>query len=427
MATPDAPLKLRFVTWNTATKYPEQDLRQLLGLTHFATSKQLADIHIIGLQEVKSQPQNLVLDMIFEDPWTKSIREILKDFDYVRLKTQKLQGLVLNVFFLRKHLTHLRNIETQYTKTGFGGMWGNKGAISVRFNLYGVDICIVDAHLTAHDQLLADRIDDYNTIIREHLYTVPEKSHIFFNDYVFWLGDLNFRIGEGFNATEIDELVKKNQLDVLLEKDQLKSVMANNEAFAVFTEEKITFHPTYKYEFASQDYDLKRRPAWTDRILYKVNKDVYEDVELKAVQYNYKSHPNYVQSDHKPVSAEFDIVVRSTKTADGIEFDPITAWYIDEENVVSYKFLGDAKSCNGDWIGLYNEGFSSIDEYLVYEYVGRGKEAETEPQSTLEKTYFGDSALRSPGMYRLVYVAQRGDIMSILGMSDSFSAHRRQT
>lgn len=81
-----------------------------------------------------------------------------------------------------------------------------------------------------------------------------------------------------------------------------------------------------------------------------------------------------MQSDHKPVSAEFEIMIRPTATDNGIEFDPITAWYVDEENVVSYKFLGDAKSCNGDWIGLYCEGFSSIDEYLVYEYVGRGKQ-----------------------------------------------------
>lgn len=53
-------------------------------------------------------------------------RETLKDFDYVKLRTQRLQGLVLNVFCLRKHITHLRSIDTQYTKTGFGGMWVRK-------------------------------------------------------------------------------------------------------------------------------------------------------------------------------------------------------------------------------------------------------------------------------------------------------------
>ena len=50
-------------------------------------------------------------------------RDALKEKDYVKIRTQRLQGLVLNVFCLRKHMTHLRLVEARYTKTGFGGMW----------------------------------------------------------------------------------------------------------------------------------------------------------------------------------------------------------------------------------------------------------------------------------------------------------------
>lgn len=76
--------------------------------------------------------------------------------------------------------------------------------------------------------------------------------------YVFWIGDLNFRLhGEDLTATEIDLLVKKNQLTTLLTKDQLKMVMEKGEAFAELNESAITFPPTYKYEFASQEFDLK--------------------------------------------------------------------------------------------------------------------------------------------------------------------------
>jgi hypothetical protein len=39
------------------------------------------------------------------------------------VKTIRLQGLLLSLFCLRKHLLHLRDIETQYTRTGLGGMW----------------------------------------------------------------------------------------------------------------------------------------------------------------------------------------------------------------------------------------------------------------------------------------------------------------
>ena len=64
--------------------------------------------------------------------------------------------------------------------------------------------------------------------------------------------------------------------------------------------------------------------------------------------------------------------IRSEVGDQGIEFQPIPEWFIDEGNTVSYKILDNTKSGNGDWIGLYKEGFSSIDEYLVYEYINRG-------------------------------------------------------
>ena len=32
------------------------------------------------------------------------------------------------------------------------GYWGNKGTVSIRFNLYGVSICVLNCHLAAHDQ-----------------------------------------------------------------------------------------------------------------------------------------------------------------------------------------------------------------------------------------------------------------------------------
>ncbi|XP_035734573.1 inositol polyphosphate 5-phosphatase K-like isoform X2 [Vespa mandarinia] len=373
----------------------------------------------------------MVLDIIFqEDPWTKSFREVLKDNDYVKIRSQRLQGLVLNMFCLRKHITHLRLVEAQYTRTGFGGMWGNKGAVSIRLNIYGVSICVVNTHLTPHDHLLADRIADYNTILREHSFSAPDTSNILYHDYVFWIGDLNFRLhGEDLTAVDIDLLVKKNKLDLLLERDQLKLVMRNGDAFAELNENNIEFPPTYKFEFASQEFDLKRRPSWTDRILYKVNADVYDDVTLSALQLNYKSHSNYIQSDHKPVTGEFDIMIRPNVEDHGVEFQPVSAWFIDEENSVSYKLIGDVRPVSGDWVGLFHNQFSSLDEYIVYEYVVRGRTAETsEVESSepiTERIFFSDSALRIPGMYRLVYVAQRGDLRGILGMSPPFPGHRR--
>lgn len=54
-----------------------------------------------------------------------------------------------------------------------------------------------------------------------------------------------------------------------------------------------------------------RRPAWTDRILHQVLTDAYENVKLSVQQTSYISHPLYTQSDHKPVTADYAIKVKS--------------------------------------------------------------------------------------------------------------------
>ncbi|XP_078044692.1 inositol polyphosphate 5-phosphatase K [Augochlora pura] len=418
-------LRIYFVTWNVATKYPEEDLDQLLDVNHNIPSKAMPDLYFIGLQEVKAQPQNMLLNMMFDDPWTKAFMDVLKKYGYVKVCTQRLQGIVLIAFCLRKHITHLRLMEAQYTRTGFGGMWGNKGAVSIRLNIYGISMCIVNTHLTAHDHLLADRISDYNTILANHSFSCADTSKILYHDYIFWIGDLNFRLhGEDLTAADINMKVKKNQLKCLLDRDQLKRVMESGEAFAELRENVITFPPTYKYEFASQEFDLKRRPSWTDRILYKVNADVYDDIKLSATQLSYKSHSNYIQSDHKPVTGEFDIIVRPIVPDHGVEFQPVTQWFIDEENSVSFRLLGDSRPTGYDWVGLFHNDFSSLDDYIVYEYVGRGR-APFERHAITERIYFSETALRSPGMYQLVYVAQKGNLLGILGVSPPFPGHRR--
>ena len=61
------------------------------------------------------------------DPWVMKINELLQPLDYVIVKTEQMQGLLLTVLSKRKHLLHLREIETDYTRTGFGGMWVSSG------------------------------------------------------------------------------------------------------------------------------------------------------------------------------------------------------------------------------------------------------------------------------------------------------------
>lgn len=57
--------------------------------------------------------------------------------------------------------------------------------------------------------------------------------------------------------------------------------------------------------------NFRRRPAWTDRILYAMKENNYRNVKLTVEQTSYKSHPSYNISDHKPVTSEFTIKVRA--------------------------------------------------------------------------------------------------------------------
>lgn len=75
------------------------------------------------LQEINSQPQSMVKGLFKDDPWTQRFKELLNNRGYVAIKSLQMQGLLLVVFTKRLHLLHVREVETEYTRTGLGGMW----------------------------------------------------------------------------------------------------------------------------------------------------------------------------------------------------------------------------------------------------------------------------------------------------------------
>ncbi|XP_026761680.2 inositol polyphosphate 5-phosphatase K-like isoform X2 [Galleria mellonella] len=434
-------LRFYFVTWNVATRNPGQDLNALLDFpSQFNKSKPLPDFYIIGLQEVKSQPQNMVMDALFSDPWSSTFNRILCRQGFVIAKSTRLQGMLLLVYTQLKHVTHLRDIEAQYTKTGLGGMWGNKGAVSVRFNIYGCSVCLVNCHLTAHEHLLADRINDYNTIIKQHIYHVSETTNILYHDYVFWIGDLNFRTdhpaGNSPSSEDIVALLKKVEKDKytsLLKHDQLLAVKDAGDAFSEFTEPEIQFPPTYKFTIGSDEYDLKRKPSWTDRILYKVIANNYENITLRADLISYNHIPHYTVSDHKPVVAQFNIKAFSNYTEKTVEFAPISRiWYIGDADFRTQCTLSHDVEINpNDWIGIYDADFQSLDDYKVYEYLAKvslpqGPITAGQPR-TITLSFPVGSGVRTPGFYRFIYFSQpNNDVRSVLGVSEPFEVSSKE-
>uniref|UniRef100_A0A131YMI8 Inositol-1,4,5-trisphosphate 5-phosphatase n=1 Tax=Rhipicephalus appendiculatus TaxID=34631 RepID=A0A131YMI8_RHIAP len=354
------------LTWNVVCRAPIADLRSALGLEPPIIPEALPDMYAIGFQEVSARPQHLLSQAFFEEPWIQAIRNALHKYSYVKVKHVRLQGLILTIFTKREHLIQLRGIQSTYTRTGLGGVWGNKGGVTIRLCVYGCSICFVNSHLAAHESETFQRINEYNTIIEKQRFFDTQATNILTHDYTFWFGDLNFRVDD-CTLEEMKASIENNTYSQMLSKDQLNRVRSKGEAFHEFCENDITFAPTYKFQIDRMGYNFsQRKPAWTDRILYRFTKNAYENVTLDLKQHQYVSHDLYIQSDHKPVSAFFTLKVFAKPEQPVIYFLPVGTWIINQDSFAWYYTSADTELKSWDWIGLYRENFSSLEDHLGY-------------------------------------------------------------
>ena len=135
-------------------------------------------------------------------------------------------------------------------------------------------------------------------------------------DRIFFCGDLNYRIDLPREKVEMalhrmemilgsSDQQSKQKVECIREEllryDQLRESIALERAFPGFSEGKIAFHPTFKFDKQSGDYDTshkQRIPAWTDRVLFKPS-------GTSVIEYT--SVPTSQHSDHRPVYATFRV------------------------------------------------------------------------------------------------------------------------
>ncbi|VDK23270.1 unnamed protein product [Taenia asiatica] len=248
-------------TWNVGGETPPgQDLSKLLGVDR----EPHPDVIFLGLQEV-----------VKSDEWYSALKLVMAPLNYVLIKYRNCWAIWIYAFVKRHLLPVINNIESEMTPFGYAGIMGNKGACSVRFEVYGVNIACVSAHFTPHAEKLEDRINDYHDVLKDQTFRDPDVNLLMDHDYIFWMGDLNFRT-EGLEKDAAEQLISSKCIDVLMEYDQLKKAMKNELVFLDFKEGEITFPPTFKYDKGTTNYDSSKKqrvPSYTDRILYMAHND----------------------------------------------------------------------------------------------------------------------------------------------------------
>ncbi|KAJ1910636.1 Inositol-1,4,5-trisphosphate 5-phosphatase 1 [Tieghemiomyces parasiticus] len=187
---------------------------------------------------------------------------------YVVLTSEQLIGACLMVFIRRSLAPHVRGVETTLKKTGFGGLAGNKGAVALRMQIYDTQFCFVTSHFAAGPTNYEERNADYRSI-RDGV-TFSNGRAVEDHQYVFWFGDLNYRLNLSYDQAK--SLLAQDRLQEMRRYDQLIAQKAMGNIFHNYYEAPITFPPTYKFDVGTARYDTsekRRTPSWTDRILIR--------------------------------------------------------------------------------------------------------------------------------------------------------------
>ena len=95
------------------------------------TSRSPADIYAVGLQEIDTGYEVLILnESTNQSPWEIIVSSILKKMgSYVLLKTTRLSSMFLMIFVRESLSTHITETAVHTISTGIGGILANKGGV----------------------------------------------------------------------------------------------------------------------------------------------------------------------------------------------------------------------------------------------------------------------------------------------------------
>uniref|UniRef100_A0A665W5W6 Phosphatidylinositol 4,5-bisphosphate 5-phosphatase A n=1 Tax=Echeneis naucrates TaxID=173247 RepID=A0A665W5W6_ECHNA len=424
------PTRVHIITWNVGSATPPDDITSLLGLN---VGDGNTDMYIIGLQEVNSMINKRLKDVLFTDQWSEVCMERLSPFGYVLVTSQRMQGLLLMVFAKYFHLPFLRGVQTETTRTGLGGYWGNKGGVSARMSVFGHTICFLNCHLPAHMENSEQRMEDFECILQQQQFEGQAATGVLDHDVVFWFGDLNFRIDD-LDMQVVKSAIDNNKFPMLWEKDQLNMAKDSETVLEGFQEGPLKFAPTYKFDVGTNTYDTsgkKRKPAWTDRILWHLRATAPAGAALsagkrgsisgltsgtKVTQHCYRSHMEYTVSDHKPVSSIFTLQFPYKVDIPLVVLIVEDEWNSTADAIAKFKLAPNYSRSSWDWIGLYKVGFKHQKDYVGYVWA-KQEEADFHRQEH-QVTFTEEELPKGSGDFILGYYSN--NMSTIVGVTEPF-------
>jgi len=279
-------------------------------------------VYAIAAQECRYDPRYDWTNC--RDDWAATLVQHLGT-SYTMVKYHSLNDIRLAVFVANELVPRVSDIICDTVATGLANLVGNKGAVAIGLRLDHTSICFVSSHLAAHQDKVALRNENFREIVkrtrfgRKYPYDGGANIDLVNQfDHLIFMGDLNYRIHYGQDPlarTPKEEDMRVlvdliHQGDVTLQaiasSDQLNLERSQNRAFFGFNEGALLFRPTYKVLPGEElVYSAERLPAWCDRVLYKSLPGSESHLKLMA----YTSAESVMTSDHKPVSACFQLYV----------------------------------------------------------------------------------------------------------------------
>jgi len=258
-----------------------------------------------------------------EDDWIAGIAATIGD-SYVLHRRNTLGQMRVAAFVRADIQAAVHRWVSSTEATGLGHVLSNKGGVGVVCRVWDTQVCFINSHLAAHDDMTARRNDDFAEIVQGCRFGEKMECTQAFHHLV-WMGDLNYRCEWGLGdskavarspskeraklmASKLDEPAGRAEV---FETDQLTAARLAGDAFLGgaphlqtrvqgallsplqtkirytafkfccqlqraalhlgFQEGEPASHPpTFKVERrAGFEYKAQRTPAWCDRVLWK--------------------------------------------------------------------------------------------------------------------------------------------------------------